>query len=310
MSFISKTKELWATSTGLFHHEMTHSFVDNQEIYLLFEMQPLIQGSRFVLFYGIITILAPIIAFYCSRKKIIKLPLAIGYLFVMVASILMATITMDDTLLGMPPLTMFFPSALAAIGLTAPLVLLRTVVQLCSPAHLTCFVTSLASFIRTLGIITGNIIINSRYNASLSQNFTNSMSELGISVEQSQDLFQALRMRNVDLLVDIASRLGVSQQALKVLENIADKAQMDSFRIVWIAVAVLAFLAAAGCIAMSTVNQNEPAPRSTPTITLPSDSMPRVGSVPNQEVRFSAVLDIRRDPEKPLFNDMEEIVKY
>lgn len=52
-------------------------------------------------------------------------------------------------------------------------------------------------------------IINSRFNTLLSQSLTESLLKLNISAEDSTLLFQALRMRNTDLVVTVASTLWV-----------------------------------------------------------------------------------------------------
>ena len=88
-------------------HYLTFA-LDNQEVYELYERDPLKQGLRLwanreqlwdimltpyldsAVFYGAVTILAPWIGIICARTKTVKPALIIGNIFILAGSALMA----------------------------------------------------------------------------------------------------------------------------------------------------------------------------------------------------------------------------
>ncbi|KAF8510182.1 major facilitator superfamily domain-containing protein [Hysterangium stoloniferum] len=278
--------EICGTTTGLFNHDMfKHGrnfpitlalfFLEgvlfvvflvwyNQQVYELFVDDPLLQGLRFAVFYGAITLLAPLVAVYCAKTKSIKSALVVGYVVIVAAVILMATSTLQSGKL------VIFYAALAGIGLTAPLVTLMTSIQLATPVDLIHAVIPLATLMRTLGIVVANvlsdIVINTVFDMSLRERLSNALLPLGLTPQNIDELFWAFRARSEELVDIIGEKEGFSAKVIQLAHEVSKDAQLAAFQFVWIAVAVLGGLAVIGSLAMSPVAN--PMPERTAPITV------------------------------------------
>ncbi|KAF8580103.1 hypothetical protein K439DRAFT_252847 [Ramaria rubella] len=225
----------------------------NQEIYEVYEPNPLLQGLRFTVFYGAITLLAPFIANYCSKKKSVKAALTAGNGFAVLAAALMATVGIHSGKV------VIVYAALAGVGLAAPLVVLMTTVHLCAPADLIHAVAPLATLMRTVGIVVGNVlaslVVNTRFSMALPQQLTMAFQPLNVTIESNQlpALIQVLRMRSDHALDIIGLKDGFSPEVLQAAREASTMAQLEAFRFVWVAVAALAGLGMLGNLVMSPV---------------------------------------------------------
>ncbi|KIJ42998.1 hypothetical protein M422DRAFT_253792 [Sphaerobolus stellatus SS14] len=270
--------EIWGTHTGLFNHRLFTTgrnfpialllfFIEgilfivflvwyNQEVYELYERDPLKQGLRFSVFYGAVTLLAPWVGKFCSRTKTVKPALLTGNVFLLAGSALMASAMLNSgrAVIGYV--------ALVGVGMTAPLVTLMSTVHISAPVDLINTVAPLATMMRTFGIVAGNvlsdIIVNTQFTALLPSHLSAALTPLGISSGSIQALVDAFSTRITRDVKNAAVAEGISEEVLQAAHAASDKAQLDAFRVVWIAATALAASAVICCLCMARVNPPEP----------------------------------------------------
>ncbi|KAH6876788.1 major facilitator superfamily domain-containing protein [Thelonectria olida] len=175
------------------------------------------------------------IAAYSSVTKKIRAPLALSFLLYIIFGTLMATSKVSSKI----AVPWGYPIILGT-GFALTLTYVVTAAQLSAPPELIGLTISLRSLGGCVAIAIYVAIFNSAIKKYLVPDVASAVLPLGLSPEDLPQLIKGLTTHDEDLLAAIP---GISQQILEVAVHALQGAYLKSFRPVWIALAVIAFLA-------------------------------------------------------------------
>jgi hypothetical protein len=109
------------------------------ETSILWETRVYFQNARLLAFFATTAVVAPLVGYYTRHTRDLKNPLIVGWMIVLIGSIILATIGASGSKISIGALF------LCGVGFATPLALLFAVAQLATPPHL-------------LGLTTGQLI--------------------------------------------------------------------------------------------------------------------------------------------------------
>ncbi|SGY34004.1 BQ5605_C002g01577 [Microbotryum silenes-dioicae] len=196
-------------------------------------------GARLLPFFLVIFFVAPGMSYYVTKRKDLKWPLCIGFVFFGVCIIGLA-----ESGLNVNMGTAF--NAIGGVGFSAPLILLLTMVQYSTPPLFIGVASALTISVRTLGGTVGYAIADAIYGSLTSEQVPAAIAgaaiPLGFSPANLTPLIIAVLSGR-----GIAGVPGITPTIASAASLAAKQVEAHAYKIVWYAFLPGAILAAVGC---------------------------------------------------------------